>query len=209
MKKMPCVFVRDFSDKRKPVLTTDVTPGCEWVLAGEGEATRKWDGTAALIKDGEIWARYDCKRGKTPPEGALPCDPAPDETTGHWPHWVKVVAQPEYQWHREAFDQWVRWHGSVPSPGTYEVVGPKVNGNPEHEPEHRLRVHGEEGYGHIDRSPRTQDSIRALLEQFVVEGLVFHHPDGRMAKIRRADFGLPWPVTFTGVHVPATPSEEA
>lgn len=41
MKKIPTVFVRD-PDDRKHVLP-QVTPGCEWVLAGEGRATRKFD----------------------------------------------------------------------------------------------------------------------------------------------------------------------
>jgi hypothetical protein len=46
---MPCLFVRDFTDKRNPKISTDVTPGCEWVMAGEGVATRKYDGTACLV----------------------------------------------------------------------------------------------------------------------------------------------------------------
>ena len=27
----------------------------------------------------------------------------------------------------------------------------------------------------------------------VVEGIVWHHPDGRMVKIKRKDFGFKWP----------------
>ena len=27
-----------------------------------------------------------------------------------------------------------------------------------------------------------------------IEGIVWHHPDGRMAKIKRRDFGLSWPI---------------
>ena len=192
MKKMPCVFVRDF-DARPAIITAKVTLGCEWVIAGEGEATRKWDGTASMIQAGQIYARYDCKRGKAPPPSAIPCDPEPDPVTGHWPHWILVAAQPEYRWHKEALDQWTRWWNGPPADGTYEVIGPKIGGNPENQPEHLLRRHGDEGYIALNGS-RTQEIIATFLAENIIEGLVFHHPDGRMAKIRRGDFGLPWPV---------------
>jgi hypothetical protein len=41
MKKIPCLFSRDFSNARRPVLLRDVTPECAWVIAGEGQPTRK------------------------------------------------------------------------------------------------------------------------------------------------------------------------
>lgn len=191
MRKMPCVFVRNF-DARPAIATDVVTPGCEWVLAGEGEATVKWDGTAALVQSGEIYARYDCKRGKTPPEGAIACDPEPDAVTGHWPHWVKVVAQPEYRWHLEALATWHVEMYAEPIDGTYEVIGPKVGGNPERVLVHTLRRHGALVCPGL-ACPRTFATIRAFLTESVIEGIVFHHPDGRMAKIRRPDFGLQWP----------------
>lgn len=90
MRKMPCLFERDFTDKRRPVLLRAVTLGCEWVLNGEGIASIKRDGTACAVIDGALYARFDAKRGKTPPPGAIPCDPEPDPVTGHWPHWVLV-----------------------------------------------------------------------------------------------------------------------
>ena len=52
MKKMPCLFVRQFHGRDHATLTEEVTPGCEWVLAGEGTASRKWDGTACMVRDG-------------------------------------------------------------------------------------------------------------------------------------------------------------
>lgn len=195
MKKMPCVFVRNF-EARPAIVTTQVTPGCEWVLAGEGIATRKWDGTSAMVQGGRIFARYDCKRGKTPPAGAIPCDPAPDEKTGHWPHWVLVDAQPEYRWHAEALQMWMNDRG-VPPDGTYEVVGPKIGANPEGFSHHRMIPHGTAWYPSLSDRPITITEIQNLLEQVKIEGLVFHHnEDQRMAKIRRGDFGLAWPVEW-------------
>lgn len=52
-------------------------------------ATEKLDGSCCAIINGEFYKRYDAKRGKTPPEEAIPCC-EPDAITSHWPHWVKV-----------------------------------------------------------------------------------------------------------------------
>jgi hypothetical protein len=184
VKKIPCLFQRDFTNQRNPVLLREVTPGCEWVLAGEGVATRKWDGTACMVKDGRIYARLDCKKGKVPPPGAIPCDPAPDPVTGHWPHWVEAT-RPEDKYHREAFA-----YGVYPD-GTYELIGPKVNGNHEAWDKHELARHGD---WVLDEVPRDFAGLRGWLESHQIEGIVFHRPDGRMAKIRRDDFGFPWPL---------------
>jgi hypothetical protein len=37
---------------------------------------------------------------------------------------------------------------------------------------------------------RSFAGIRELLDSRDWEGIVFHHPDGRMAKIKKRDFGL-------------------
>lgn len=190
MKKMPCLFVREFEDRGSFTITKNVAPGCEWVLAGEGIATRKWDGTACMVSGGRLYRRYDAKKDrktgqyKAPPTGALPCSD-PDPTTGHWPHWVPVGDEPESRWHREA---WERGGGAF-SDGTYELVGPAVNGNAERLDGHALIRHGGAA---LQEAPRDFDGLRSLLTEAQMEGIVFHHPDGRMCKIRRNDFGLPW-----------------
>lgn len=213
MKKIPTIFVRDF-EKRPHLVVDEINPGCEWVFEGEGDATRKWDGTCVLIREGKMYARYDCKSGRTPPEGFEPCEPEPDPNTGHWPGWIEVVDQPQYQWHREALDGHVA-RGESPRPpssmglpgsledGTYELVGPKVNGNPENVPhpdsgipedQHILIWHGWPG-PMPQVNDRSFEGLKALFEdEHPFEGIVFHHPDGRMAKIKRKDFGLRWPV---------------
>lgn len=85
MKKIPTLFNREFENHRIKTITPDVTPGCEWVLAGEGVATEKLDGTCCLFKDGKLWKRYDAKRGKPIPAGAILCQPEADAVTGHLP----------------------------------------------------------------------------------------------------------------------------
>lgn len=192
MKKMPCLFQRIFDGPRSATLLREVTPGCEWALAGEGTASRKWDGTACLVKDGALYKRYDAKRGKTPPEGAIPCD-EPDPVTGHWPHWVRVDAnKPEDKWHVAA---WNVYTGGtrLPKDGTYELVGPHFSGNPEGFISDQFVPHGIlEIRLHADVTDWTFDGIRDYLSKNAIEGIVFAHPDGRMCKIRRADYGLEW-----------------
>ena len=198
MKKIPCLFERDFSDRKRPALLTSVTPGCEWVLAGEGVATRKCDGSACLVKEGKLFKRYDCRKGKTPPEGFIPCEPEPDATTGHWPGWLAVDDGPECKWHREAWNglrasDGTRFHsGLLLDDGTYELCGPKIQGNPERLLEHTMIRHGSELLAFV---PRDWEGLKAYLEEHPIEGIVWHHPDGRMAKLRRDDFGFAWPVT--------------
>ena len=89
MKKIPTLFERIFENHKKVGVLPNVTLGMEWVLEGEGSATEKMDGSCCAIIHGVFYKRYDAKRGKTPPAGAIPCC-EPDAITGHWPHWVKV-----------------------------------------------------------------------------------------------------------------------
>jgi hypothetical protein len=187
MKKMPCLFQRDFTDQRNPQILRTVTPGCEWVLAGEGVATRKWDGTACMVKDGRLFARLDCKHGKVPPANAVPCC-EPDPLTGHWPHWISVDEQPHLKWHREAWASTLEARdGLPPEDGTYECCGPKLQTNAESLTAHVLIRHGCESYPDF---PRTFDGIREALAAMDIEGVVFHRGNGEMCKIRKGDFGM-------------------
>ena len=37
--------------------------------------------------------------------------------------------------------------------------------------------------------PRTFDALREWMKSKDIEGIVFHHSDGRMAKIKKRDYG--------------------
>jgi hypothetical protein len=191
MKKIPALFKCIYEHGKKPIITKEVTAGCEWVTAGEGKAYFKFDGTACLVKDGKLFARYDAKKGKIPPQGAIPCQ-EPDLVTGHWPHWVQVTSEnPAYKYHWAAF----KTYNEIMKieDGTYELCGPHFQANP-HNLDH------DSFFPHIGQSlivnvpDRSFESIKKILEALNFEGLVFHHPDGRMAKIRRDHFGLDWPI---------------
>lgn len=189
MKKISSLFKRDYEGNRQ--VYDEVVPGCEWVIDGEGVATVKYDGTACMIYNGILFKRYDRKRKrgkfKPAPDGWIACEETPNEHTGHWPGWVPVGDGPEDKYHREAM------HNRAPptANGTYELVGPKVQGNPYDLAEHCLWRHGEILH---DVPPRTFDGLCAYLDHYEIEGIVWHHPDGRMCKIKRRDFGLSWPI---------------
>jgi hypothetical protein len=168
-------------------VTRDVTPGCEWVLAGEGRATRKIDGTACMVRDRVLYKRYDAKKGRTPPQGFEPAQPEPDPITGHWPGWLAVGDGPDDQYHQEALA-----NATDLSDGTYEMVGPKVQGNPEGYEAHELIPHGADEIRDVD--PRSYDALAEFFSTNAIEGIVWWHEDGRMAKVKRRDFGFEWPI---------------
>ena len=181
MQKIISLFQRNYEGDR--LVRDEVVPGAEWVLAGEGTATRKWDGTSCLVRDGRLYKRYDAKVSKAPPHDFEAAQPEPDPVTGHWPGWVPVGDGPADRWHREA---WAAAGGALPD-GTYELVGPKVQGNPERRAAHALVPHGKEV---LADAPRDFAGLRAYLAARDIEGIVWHHPDGRAVKLKRKDFGL-------------------
>lgn len=140
MRKIRTLFQRDPRDRRH-VIPDLVTPGCEWVLAGEGVATRKWDGTCVLLdEDGAWWARREVRPGKTPPPGWREVDH--DDTTGRRVGWEPIERSGFATFHAEAVAD-PPWGPEPRRPWTYELVGPRVNGNPDGLGRHTLIRHGE------------------------------------------------------------------
>lgn len=179
MKKIISLFQRNYDGDRQ--VRDEITPGAEWVIAGEGVATRKFDGTCCLIRDGKLFKRYEVKRGKNPPVNFEPATET-DENTGKQQGWVPVGDGPEDQYHREGLRLLEASDGV--KDGTYELCGPSVQGNPEHFQWHTLVPHGAETV----IAPRTFDALRDWIAMAGFEGVVWHHPDGRMVKIKAKDF---------------------
>lgn len=94
MKKIPTIFERDWDGDRSRVLDQP-TPGCEWVFAGEGVVTKKYDGSAALYEDGRLWKRHEVRQGKPTPEGF--CQVEDDLSTGKTVGWVPVGEGPRLE----------------------------------------------------------------------------------------------------------------
>ncbi len=187
MKKIPTVFERDWNGDRSRVVN-HVHEGCEWVLAGEGVATKKLDGTSCMVRGGKLYKRREFATAvlsRMTDQGFQleDIDPKTEKVVG----WMPVGDGSEDRWHREAFN-------AVLPDGTYELVGPKVQGNPEGYPTHTLIAHSPDALGlDADPPPRDFNSLRDWLAGRDMEGIVFHHPDGRMAKIKLRDFGLKRP----------------
>lgn len=183
MKKIPTLFKRDFDNNG--VIYDAYSEGTEWVVNGEGVATRKYDGTSVLIRDGKMYKRYELKAGRTAPPDFEPVDE--DKTTGKTMGWVQVGWGAEDKWFRDAIE------GGNPdkvnmSDGTYELLGPKVQGNPEQAEKHYLQLHANaEQY---PDAPVGFEELKDWLADKDIEGLVWHHPDGRMVKIKKKDYRL-------------------
>lgn len=177
MRKMISLFQRNYDADE--LARNEVVPGAEWVLAGEGVATLKFDGSCARVLGGKLYKRYDAKHGKLPPPGFEPAQD-PDPRTGHWPGWIAVGDGPADQWFREAF-------AAAPGlpDGTYELCGPKVGNN-----RHGLDTHVLYRHGSVllPDAPRDFEGLKAYLLARTIEGIVWHHPDGRMVKLKRRDF---------------------
>jgi len=184
MKKIPTIFERDWNGDRS-LVTREPNPLCDWVFSGEGFPTRKIDGTSCLIRDGKLYRRRELKSGQKEPSGFELADH--DNETGKTVGWIPISDVPEDKYHREAFARL----GPVYDDGTYELVGPNIQGNPECMAYNQLIAHSSLG---IQGGPsRDFDGIKIWLSGQDIEGVVFHHLDGRMAKIKLRDFGLKRP----------------
>jgi len=188
MKKIPTLFVRDMANDPKLVLNF-VSPECHWVGLEEGVATRKYDGTCCMVRGMQLYKRYDAKQGRVPPVGFEPAQPDPDPTTGHWPGWLLVGGGPEDKHHRAAW-QYVLDNRSTLADDTYELVGHAWGRNPEQVYHAQFLRHGAT---RLPDCPTSYDALREYLAENVMEGIVWHHPDGRRAKVKARDYGLRWP----------------
>jgi hypothetical protein len=101
---------------------------------------------------------------------------------------VPVGDGPEDQYHREAWQNrdFVGFPHKFPN-GSYELIGPKVQGGVEEVDRHQLVAHGLQVLRDV---PRDFEGLRVFLDGGGIEGIVWHHEDGRMAKIKAKDFGV-------------------
>ena len=210
MKKIPTLFERVYENHKIVDILPNVTKGMEWVLEGKGIATLKVDGSCCAIINGEFYKRYDAKRGKPIPEGAIKCQEEPDPITGHLPCWVKVdESKPEDKWfmgaYKNAIDAGkiettnsglasgkISEHREFVYPkmqdGTYEAIGVHFQGNPYNLRSDTIIKHGTI----IIDVERTFDGIKKYLSDHYIEGIVFWLEGEPRCKIKRSDFGFEW-----------------
>lgn len=191
MQKIPTMFVRDPDDRR--YVLNEVTPGCEWVLTS-GIPRRKYDGTCVMYDGTSWWARREVKSGKKAPANFRPIQT--DYMTGKTVGWEPIAQSAFAKYHAEAIgdaedaDYPEGYHPGPWPVGTYELIGPKINGNPERREAHELIAHEHANAVLIpDRSfEAIREVVLNLARQSGCEGLVFHDAGGRMAKIKARDF---------------------
>ena len=118
MKKLNTLFKKDPTNLGRVI--NEINHQNEWAFT-HGIPTRKFDGTSCAIIEGELYKRFDLKKGRTLPPNAIPCQEA-DAITGHHPHWVKCHRnENSNKWHFVAFDEL-----ESKEEGTYELCGEKV-----------------------------------------------------------------------------------
>lgn len=196
MKKIPTLFKRAANGFVIPELNEKAA----WVLQEESTALRKYDGVCFMF-DGEEWWNRRSWQGRIKQKmdmyGIKPVeyDPNTQKTFG----WAQDGSFGKYL--RQALQYPPVHADAVPQaseylPGTYELVGPKINGNPEGFAQHRLIYHARaEQLSNINSLNLNQldvqqayNALAATLSYVLVEGAVFYGSEGQLAKIKRRDF---------------------
>lgn len=184
MDKIPTLFERGPNFK----VTDQVRPECQWVLDGEGIATEKLDGTNVrlTIEAGQI-VRVEKRRNPTKAEKAQGAEPGYVDASDQDPSDKHIFAA-------------VRGTNVADWPdGAHaaEAIGPKIQGNPlALEASFCVPFNLRPVYITALLKDRTWVSVRSVVLELcsnynivkLAEGIVFHHPDGRRAKIKRKDF---------------------
>lgn len=186
--KIPNLFV---TDPAAPGGEPMVNPECKWVMDGEGIATRMYDGVCVLFDGRYWWARCTVPVAEKGPAGFLPIEH--QEEPDQWIGWEPMSGSRHLAAHSEAVEPLLQFGGVIKQPvptGTYELVGPTINGNPEHAQYHRLEKHANAEQFDLGAPPSYEvicEYALGLLEEGI-EGIVWQHADGRMAKVRGKDF---------------------
>lgn len=190
MKKIPTMFVRVFEKNRIIGITEEFTnEKCREALE-KGIPTIKVDGSCCAIINGVFYKRYDAKKGKPIPEGAIPCQEDPDPITGHFPCWIECDKNnPADKWFWSAYGYSSAYHKI--EDGTYEAYGKHFNGNPYSIDYDRLYKHGDLFVTNLER---TFEGVKHWLEGAPEEGIVFWLDNEPVCKIKRSDFGFEWPI---------------
>lgn len=212
MKKIPTLYERIYDERGKVVNCTNKPTNPEFKKALKERryiATVKFDGSCCAIFDGKLYKRYDAKRGKPVPDGAIKCQEEADPVTGHLPCWLKCDRNnPSDKWFWVAYDNacnelvndYKVLHGDVDESelpklvdGTYEAIGKHFNGNPYCFYEYDTLV--KHGSKVIDcKSLYEYYKIKLFLSRNYIEGIVFYDKDTiePVCKIKRSDFGFDW-----------------
>lgn len=183
MEKIPTLFERDehFTVVNRP------REECAWVFEGAGVGTEKLDGTNVrlTVRSGQL-VRVEKRRNPSKAQKAQGIidgwyvDTAPGAGEDKW-----ILAAAGNTDVRDWPD------GEHPC----EALGPRIQGNPLGLDDH-VCVPFNMAAPTLTEVPRDYEALQKFLADLesrfapghLAEGIVFHHPDGRRAKIKRKDF---------------------
>jgi hypothetical protein len=183
MEKIPTLFERDehFHVVNRP------REECAWVFEGAGVGTEKLDGTNVrlTVRSGQL-VRVEKRRNPSRAQ----------KSQGIIDGWYVDTAEGAGE------DKWILAAAGNTDVSTWpdgehpcEALGPRIQGNPLGLDEHKC-VPFNMSAPTVTEVPRDYEELWAFLATLdsqyapghLAEGIVFHHPDGRRAKIKRKDF---------------------
>lgn len=183
MEKIPTLFERDenFQVVNRP------RAECAWVFEGEGVGTEKLDGTNVrlTVRSGQL-VRVEKRRNPSKEQKKLGI------VDGWYVDTVEGAGEDKWILAAAANTDVTGWPDGEHA---CEALGPRVQGNPLGLDDH-VCVPFNLVAPTVDEVPRDYDRLWDFLAQLesryapghLAEGIVFHHPDGRRAKIKRKDF---------------------
>lgn len=184
MKKIPTLFLRDPNNLSR--VTTDINPDAAWLLETMAIPTVKKDGTNIRVDllDGYL---VDVQKRRNPTRE----EKARGQEPGYIPAHRDDPADKHIYAAVDATD-FARWPDGWSS---CEALGPKIQGGIESNVPTLYPFSWAPDVIEIGIAI-TYAAIKAYLEQYEIEGIVWHEQTGekRMCKIKRKDFGLSWPV---------------
>ncbi|MFE2413842.1 hypothetical protein ACFVSN_05825 [Kitasatospora sp. NPDC057904] len=183
MEKIPTLFDRDDAFR----VVDRPRAECAWVFEGEGVPTEKLDGTNVrlTVRAGRL-VRVEKRRNPTKAQ----------KQQGIRDGWYVDTDE------QAAEDKWILAAAHATDTTAWpdgehscEALGPRIQGNPLGVTEHHCVPFNLQVPVYQD-VPRTYAGLRDYLAEMesrytpgaLAEGIVFHHPDGRRAKIKRKDF---------------------
>jgi hypothetical protein len=183
MDKIPTLFMRNPDNMQR--VTRDINPDAVWALSALVVPTVKKDGTNVRVTVlSGLCIEVEKRRNPTREEKASGAEPG------------YVLASRDDPSDKHLFASVLATDFSAWPDGEWpcEALGPKIQGGIESSipclypfswsPEPILYT-----------IPLTYDDIAAYLAAYRIEGIVWHEQGGlgRMVKIKRRDFGFPWP----------------
>jgi hypothetical protein len=183
MEKIPTIFDRGDGFK----VINQPRAGCEWVFRGEGRATEKIDGmnVRLTVRSGQL-VRVEKRRNPSKLQ----------KQKGIIDGWYVDADEfsKEDKWIFEAV-RGTDLHSWPDGEHSAEALGPNIQGNPLGLTAH-ICVPFNLEIPAYENVPRTYEGLKEFVGTLesryspghLAEGIVFHHPDGRRAKIKRKDF---------------------